>query len=280
MPQPDAIVSCARGWLGTPYHHQGSVRGAGCDCLGLIRGVWRALYGPEPETMPPYSRDWGNATGSETLIAAACRHLVPLDSVGDARPGDVLVFRMRDKGVAKHAGILSALPDATLPYRPSAYLRAGLLERELSAVPCSSSGYEPFSARDPRACPGGPRLGDDAQPFVDARNRFISATASLLERTSGHDEGGGVGAGARGTRPGRPSRLAALAPQDDGRASKDGRAPHHDDAHEGPQMIHAQEGLGVVEIPLASGGAVARWLRFGFRATTNIVIARLDRAIQ
>lgn len=107
MPQPDAIVQCARGWLGTPYHHQGSVRGAGCDCLGLIRGVWRALYGPEPEAMPPYSRDWGNATGSETLIAAAVRHLVPLGSVAEAGPGDVLVFRMRDKGVAKHAGILA-----------------------------------------------------------------------------------------------------------------------------------------------------------------------------
>lgn len=106
MPQPDAIVACARGWLGTPYHHQGSVRGAGCDCLGLIRGVWRALYGPEPEVLPPYSRDWGNATGSETLLSAACRHLIPLRCVTDARSGDVLVFRMRDHGVAKHAGIL------------------------------------------------------------------------------------------------------------------------------------------------------------------------------
>ena len=135
MPQPDAIVACARGWLGTPYHHQGSVRGAGCDCLGLIRGVWRTLYGPEPEAMPPYSRDWGNATGSETLIAAACRHLLPLEAVRDARAGDVLLFRMRDKGVAKHAGILSALPNMILPYRPSAYLRAGLLERDWSARP-------------------------------------------------------------------------------------------------------------------------------------------------
>lgn len=125
MVHPDAIVNHARGWLGTPYHHQGSMRGAGCDCLGLIRGVWRALYGPEPEATPPYSRDWGNATGSETLIAAACRHLVRLACVRDARPGDVLVFRMRDKGVAKHAGILSALP------------RFALLKREECSEPGS-----------------------------------------------------------------------------------------------------------------------------------------------
>ncbi|HZJ11351.1 MAG TPA: hypothetical protein VFD26_01705 [Methyloceanibacter sp.] len=56
--------------------------------------------------MPPYTRDWGNATGSETLIAAACRHLTELADVREAAPGDVLVFRMRDAGVAKHTGIL------------------------------------------------------------------------------------------------------------------------------------------------------------------------------
>jgi NlpC/P60 family putative phage cell wall peptidase len=102
-----AIVVAARSWLGTPYHHQASLKGVGSDCLGLIRGIWRELYGPEPEAMPPYTRDWGNATGSETLLAAASRHLVKLDEVGAAGLGDVLVFRMRDEGVAKHAGILT-----------------------------------------------------------------------------------------------------------------------------------------------------------------------------
>ena len=104
----EAIVTAARSWLGTPYHHQASVKGAGSDCLGLIRGIWRELYGPEPEVMPPYTRDWGDATGSETLLTAACRHLVRLKDVSAAGNGDVLVFRMRDEGVAKHAGILTA----------------------------------------------------------------------------------------------------------------------------------------------------------------------------
>ena len=39
------ILSEARDWLGTPYRHQASLKGAGCDCLGLVRGVWRALEG-------------------------------------------------------------------------------------------------------------------------------------------------------------------------------------------------------------------------------------------
>jgi hypothetical protein len=57
--------------------------------------------------MPPYTRDWGDATGSETLLAAAARHLSKLDDMSTAALGDVLVFRMRDEGVARHAGILT-----------------------------------------------------------------------------------------------------------------------------------------------------------------------------
>ena len=53
-----AIIAEARGWIGTPYCHQASLKGAGCDCLGLIRGVWRALYGAEPEAPGPYSPNW------------------------------------------------------------------------------------------------------------------------------------------------------------------------------------------------------------------------------
>ena len=47
-----AVVAAARQFLGTPYRHQASIVGVGCDCLGLLRGVWRVLYGGEPEAMP------------------------------------------------------------------------------------------------------------------------------------------------------------------------------------------------------------------------------------
>ncbi len=98
------IVQAARGWLGTPYRHQCSVRGAGTDCLGLLRGIWREVIGPEPEPVPNYSRDWLEPQGTEALWSAALRHLVPKNLTEEA-PGDVLLFRMRDRGVAKHLGI-------------------------------------------------------------------------------------------------------------------------------------------------------------------------------
>lgn len=98
------VVAAARGWIGTPYLHQASVKGAGCDCLGLLRGVWRELVGPEPESVPPYSRDWSEPQGDEALLRAALRHL-RVKPPQDEAPGDVLLFRMREGAVAKHLGL-------------------------------------------------------------------------------------------------------------------------------------------------------------------------------
>ncbi len=103
----DRIIAAARGWLGTPYRHQASLKGAGCDCLGLIRGIWRELYGPETEPVPPYAPDWAEASGTETLRDAARRHLVEID-IGAVAPGDVLLFRWRATVPAKHAGLLTS----------------------------------------------------------------------------------------------------------------------------------------------------------------------------
>jgi NlpC/P60 family putative phage cell wall peptidase len=108
---PD-IVHLARTWLGTPYHHQASVKGAGTDCIGLIRGIYRELYGREAQALPAYTRDWAEASGQETLLAAARRHLVEI-APSEAQPGAVLLFRWRGATIAKHAAIL-ATPDTMI----------------------------------------------------------------------------------------------------------------------------------------------------------------------
>ncbi|MEO8651754.1 MAG: NlpC/P60 family protein [Hyphomicrobiaceae bacterium] len=100
------IVAEARRWLGTPYHHQASLCGVGVDCLGLVRGVWRALHGADAENVPAYSRDWAESTGAETMLAAARRHLREIDRTAATR-GDIVIFRYRSRAVAKHVGILS-----------------------------------------------------------------------------------------------------------------------------------------------------------------------------
>jgi NlpC/P60 family putative phage cell wall peptidase len=99
------VVETAREWIGTPYVHQASVKGAGCDCLGLLRGVWRELMGDEPESAPPYSEDWAEAQAEETMYAAFKRHFDEVDTA-TLIPGDVALFRMATRGPAKHCGIV------------------------------------------------------------------------------------------------------------------------------------------------------------------------------
>jgi NlpC/P60 family putative phage cell wall peptidase len=107
MLEPEAIVAEARSWIGTPYLHQASLKGVGCDCLGLLRGVWRGVLGTEPELPPPYTADWAEAGMRDTLVDAARRHLAEVDPAG-IRSGDVLLFRWRDHLPAKHCAIATA----------------------------------------------------------------------------------------------------------------------------------------------------------------------------
>jgi NlpC/P60 family putative phage cell wall peptidase len=102
----DEIVAAARRFAGTPYRHQAATCGAGCDCLGLIIGVWRDVYGAMPVSIPPYAADWAEPGGQEPLLDAARRHLVEV-ATDAAQPGDVLLFRWRAHLPAKHCAILT-----------------------------------------------------------------------------------------------------------------------------------------------------------------------------
>ena len=123
---PDRIIAAARDWLGTPYHDQASLRGVGCDCLGLARGVWREVVGDEPFPIPPYSRDWGE-TGCREVLAKGARRMMMELPAADAGPGALILFRMMPRAVAKHVGILTR-PDTFL----HAYERLGVIEEPLT----------------------------------------------------------------------------------------------------------------------------------------------------
>lgn len=126
----NAALTEARRWIGTPYVHQASVKGAGTDCLGLLRGVWRHLYGQEPETVPAYSADWAEPQKDEVLWAAAQRHL-QVKPLTDAAPGDVLLFRMRRGGIAKHVGLQGFI--GTAPSFVHAFAGHAVLESPFSS---------------------------------------------------------------------------------------------------------------------------------------------------
>ena len=93
------IVSTAREWLGTPFHHQGRVKGVGCDCAGLVVAVAKTL-GLSSFDMMGYSR-----LPQGTLLEAVCdREMRRLADPTRAQLGDVLLFRM--DLAPQHLGII------------------------------------------------------------------------------------------------------------------------------------------------------------------------------
>lgn len=130
QPRAEAAIAVARDWIGTPYRHQASTRGAGSDCLGLLRGIWRALYGCEPEAVPAYAPDWSEPDGQERLWRAAERHMRACDPGAPIAPGEVLLFRMREGSVAKHLGLAARRGGAATFIH--AYSGHGVVESPLS----------------------------------------------------------------------------------------------------------------------------------------------------
>ena len=129
--EPAAVLAVARAWIGTPYLHQASTHGVGTDCLGLARGIWRALHGNEPWEVPRYSRDWGEAGCREVLAEAARAALIEIP-VGEAGPGSLLLFRMAPAAPAKHCGILGS--SVIRPSLIHAYDRSGVVEEPFSTA--------------------------------------------------------------------------------------------------------------------------------------------------
>lgn len=82
------VVTEARKWLETPFHHQARLRGVGVDCIGLVIGVARALALVSPEfDIVGYSR----TPDGKTLMLLAGLHMRRLDAGDPLLPGHIVV---------------------------------------------------------------------------------------------------------------------------------------------------------------------------------------------
>ena len=122
---PEIIIAEARSWLGTPYCHQASLKGVGCDCLGLVRGVYEAIIGEPSEEPGAYSPHWAETSNDDVLLEAAARHLLAREGQ-KFDPGDVVLFRLNPSAPAKHMAIISA-PDRMI----HAYEGAAVVETNI-----------------------------------------------------------------------------------------------------------------------------------------------------
>lgn len=102
----ERIIKIARGWIGTRYHHQASLKGVGCDCIGLVRGVYEEYFGIKINNIPNYSRDWGDCDGNEMLIKQGCVYFNEINK-DEIQPGDIVALRWIKYSVAKHVAIVS-----------------------------------------------------------------------------------------------------------------------------------------------------------------------------
>lgn len=126
------IVGSARRWLGTRFLHQASVKGLGCDCLGLVRGVWRDCVGKEPCQDLTYSQNWSVSQGHDVLMDAIRNNFEP-DLVDTERPGRVLVFRLVGSNHAKHLAISTGQING-VPQMIHSYSTKGVVECQISAA--------------------------------------------------------------------------------------------------------------------------------------------------
>lgn len=97
------IIIEARTWLGTPWIHQASLKGIGCDCVGLVRGIfskWGLAVDQNDLRYAP--RPFHNTE----MLYETCKKYASEIPLAEARLGDILLFGAAGFP-AHHIGILS-----------------------------------------------------------------------------------------------------------------------------------------------------------------------------
>jgi NlpC/P60 family putative phage cell wall peptidase len=85
------VVTEARTWLGTRFHHQGRLKGVGVDCAGLVVGVAEAM-GLQVQDRTDYTRQ-----PDGTMLQETCDAQLIQIALEDIRPGDVLLMRFEQE---------------------------------------------------------------------------------------------------------------------------------------------------------------------------------------
>lgn len=101
MIKRSAIVACARTYLGTPFKHQGRIRGLALDCVGLPICVARDLG----LNVPDYN-NYGAQQIDGQVLRECKKHLIEID-IEAMQPGDVICCRIP---IPSHTAIVSDLP--------------------------------------------------------------------------------------------------------------------------------------------------------------------------
>lgn len=110
------VVTQARTWIGTPFHHQGRVKHVGVDCIGLLVGVIKELgikstkKDNNGNLIPLESFDntnYGRLPDGVLLQTSIEKHFYKVER-NNIKPGDVLLFKFDEN--PQHIGIATDYP--------------------------------------------------------------------------------------------------------------------------------------------------------------------------
>ncbi|KHN68719.1 hypothetical protein AV645_07020 [Acinetobacter calcoaceticus] len=77
-------------WLGTPYHHQGRVKGVGVDCGTLICEVYEKVGLMDHLDPRPYPPDWHLHQMEQRYLELILGVCDPVE--GSPQPGDIVLY--------------------------------------------------------------------------------------------------------------------------------------------------------------------------------------------
>lgn len=91
-PLQQRVLTVAKSWLKTPYHHMGTVRGAGCDCATLLWCVYRDAKVIEPGELEYYPMDWHVHSSHQRYMEFVQRYANHVPFV-KPQPADVILWQ-------------------------------------------------------------------------------------------------------------------------------------------------------------------------------------------
>jgi len=139
-----AVIEEALGWLRTPYHHMGRIKGAGVDCLTLLAEVYeRAGIIPHVE-VPFYPADWNLHRDAERYLDGVMRYareVLDRDDNNPPQPGDIAVFKFGR--CFAHGAIVFQWPRLIHAWHNAGVVYADSTQGQLAGRPVRI--FDPFS---------------------------------------------------------------------------------------------------------------------------------------
>ena len=86
-----AVVEEAQSWIGTPFHHEARVKGAGVDCLMMLAEVYEGAGVVGHIAVPHYPADWHMHRDAERYMEGLLGYARPTE--GAPLPGDIALFK-------------------------------------------------------------------------------------------------------------------------------------------------------------------------------------------